>query len=205
MIADTRTLGRDESQAKSLPPALSYSPLVVPLTYDVQLNPATDTPKQDEPTPTTTDESTPKPKVKKRRGSITLLRRDLYDARYQLISETEETDTSTEQPGLDFVDNPSDLVPGVYEGGLKTWECSLDLVDCLSTIYSDISKLRGKRIIEVSGRLCLILNVSFIDLSTCLYIDWLWNCCSIPLSIKTVTVRTTPRRTFTNRNYTTRL
>ena len=146
---------------------MSYSPLVVPLTYDVQLNPETDTPKQDESTtPTTTDESIPKPKVKKRRGSITLLRRDLYDARYQLISETEETDSSTEQPGLDFVDNPSDLVPGVYEGGLKTWECSLDLVDCLSTIYPDTSKLRGKRIIEVSGRLYLILTVPFIDMLT---------------------------------------
>ena len=34
---------------------------------------------------------------------------------------------------LDFLDAPSDLVvPGVYEGGLiKTWECSLDLVEHL--------------------------------------------------------------------------
>jgi hypothetical protein len=29
---------------------------------------------------------------------------------------------------LRFLDAPSDLISGVYEGGLKTWECSLDLV-----------------------------------------------------------------------------
>ncbi len=83
-------------------------------------------------------------------GEVVLSRRDLFDARFQLISdaEAERQDGRSER---DFVDAPSDVVPGVYEGGLKTWECSLDLVDCLHMIYGDgISPaVRGKRILEV--------------------------------------------------------
>lgn len=55
---------------------------------------------------------------------LKLMRRDLFDARFQLISESSTAETSKD---LEFVDAPSDLVPGVYEGGLKTWECSSDL------------------------------------------------------------------------------
>ena len=80
------------------------------------------------------------------RPEFSLSRRDLFDARFQLISQTgtEESDKSAE--GLEFLDAPSDLLPGVYEGGLKTWESSLDLVQVLSGI--DL-KLSGKRILEV--------------------------------------------------------
>ncbi|KAH9930475.1 uncharacterized protein BXZ73DRAFT_90292 [Epithele typhae] len=54
---------------------------------------------------------------------------------------------------IDFLDAPSDLVPGVYEGGLKTWECSLDLVHCIASIHGDglAGWLRGKRVVEVIG------------------------------------------------------
>ncbi|KAK6996990.1 hypothetical protein R3P38DRAFT_3069098 [Favolaschia claudopus] len=82
-------------------------------------------------------------------GKIAALsRRDLFDARFQLISEgTDDTDGA---PGLDFLDAPSDLVPGVYEGGLKTWECSLDLVGYLDSLPdSSETRLPGKRILEV--------------------------------------------------------
>ena len=99
--------------------------------------------------------------------SLTLARRDLFDARFQLISsdepgngdadvdETKNTVSKDSAAGpvedaLSFLDAPSDLVPGVYEGGLKTWECSLDLVDCLDEILSgETQNLRGKRILEV--------------------------------------------------------
>ena len=60
--------------------------------------------------------------------------------------------TETGPSNVEFIDAPSDLVPGVYEGGLKTWECSLDLVACLSTIYGSqiANALQRKRILEVS-------------------------------------------------------
>jgi len=52
---------------------------------------------------------------------------------------------------LEFLEAPSDLVPGVYEGGLKTWECSLDLVDYLDQIRETemFRGIRGKRVLEV--------------------------------------------------------
>ncbi|KAF7357921.1 hypothetical protein MVEN_00838500 [Mycena venus] len=74
------------------------------------------------------------------RKNVTLARRDLFDARFQLISEGRGDEPPAETPAansaLGFLDAPSDLVPGVYEGGLKTWECSLDLVGCGTGIPS---------------------------------------------------------------------
>ncbi|KAE9607962.1 putative protein-histidine N-methyltransferase [Lupinus albus] len=44
----------------------------------------------------------------------------------------------------------SDLVPGKYEGGLKLWEGSLDLIKALlSDIKSDFISFGGKRVLEV--------------------------------------------------------
>ena len=58
---------------------------------------------------------------------------------------------------LDFLDAPSDLVPGVYEGGLKTWECSLDLVEHLHDLQSSLS-FAGKRVLEVRGFFASVLS-----------------------------------------------
>ncbi|KAH7390924.1 hypothetical protein DE146DRAFT_618748 [Phaeosphaeria sp. MPI-PUGE-AT-0046c] len=60
--------------------------------------------------------------------SITLPRRDLFDVRLQLMAEDplspdNTTTTTTPLTGLES----SDLTPNIYEGGYKTWECSLDL------------------------------------------------------------------------------
>ncbi|KAG2367185.1 hypothetical protein BDR07DRAFT_1373011 [Suillus spraguei] len=91
-----------------------------------------------------------------RGGELSLPRRDLFDARFQLISQNADADDpdALEQPSINarsalhFLDTPSDLVPLVYEGGLKTWECSLDLASYLDGISSrfDVS---GKRVLEI--------------------------------------------------------
>lgn len=86
-----------------------------------------------------------------------LARRDLFDARFQLIAQDASSRPDSQHGTLEFealddlafLEAPSDLVPGVYEGGLKTWECSLDLVVCLHNILQDDTKLLGKRILEV--------------------------------------------------------
>lgn len=87
--------------------------------------------------------------------NVALSRRDLFDARFQLISDDDAgtSGTGTSPSEVEFVDAPSDLVPGVYEGGLKTWECSLDLVTCLASIYGPqiAIALGRKRILEVCG------------------------------------------------------
>ncbi|KAJ7233915.1 hypothetical protein C8J57DRAFT_1439586 [Mycena rebaudengoi] len=104
---------------ESLPTLISYSPLEIPLSSS--------------------------------RKKVTLARRDLFDARFQLISEgpgDEPTSDSEAPAALGFLDAPSDLVPGVYEGGLKTWECSLDLVQYLDGL-GEAHSLLGKRILEI--------------------------------------------------------
>ncbi|KAG5633979.1 hypothetical protein H0H81_004086 [Sphagnurus paluster] len=111
-----------------LPHVISYSPLVVPILSD-----------------------------QKDLQQVTLARRDLFDARFQLIAQEEAPTSSNSalqaegvvQPGpsaLAFVEAPSDLVPGVYEGGLKTWECALDLAGHLA---AERLSARGKRVLEV--------------------------------------------------------
>jgi protein-histidine N-methyltransferase len=80
-------------------------------------------------------------------GELVLPRRDLFDARFQLISQAAD-DKNID--GLEYLEAPSDLVSGIYEGGLKTWECSLDLVDVLNDVHGqDASPLPGKSVLEV--------------------------------------------------------
>lgn len=107
-----------------------------------------------------------------------ILRRDLFDARFQvlaqdsdpdrmndnlIISQSEEEEKEEEEgKGREgFINEDSDLVKGIYEGGLKTWECSLDLIDCLENFGYGIpphssevieEKVRGKSILEVGEK-----------------------------------------------------
>ena len=97
---------------------------------------------------------------------LTLVRRDLFDARFQLISEDEYGPHANDQPhpagasALEFIEAPSDLVPGVYEGGLKTWECSLDIVNYLDVLADDFTDtdIRGKRLLEV--QFCRVYDIT---------------------------------------------
>ncbi|KAG6840316.1 hypothetical protein C0991_007466 [Blastosporella zonata] len=79
---------------------------------------------------------------------LALVRRDLFDARFQLIAQENTENDPAAENALAFVEAPSDLVPGVYEGGLKTWECSVDLAGSLVGLGSQLDP-RGKRILEV--------------------------------------------------------
>jgi protein-histidine N-methyltransferase len=64
------------------------------------------------------------------RGIVQLPRRELWDVRLQLMA---EDDTAGEaQPGL----GDHDVKTGVYEGGFKSWESSVDLVKCLFKEHS---------------------------------------------------------------------
>jgi protein-histidine N-methyltransferase len=91
------------------------------------------------------------------RPGHTLARRDLFDVRFQLSLSHEQPDEQTTA----FVDAPADLVPGTYEGGLKTWECALDLAayldrDVLKTQAGVAAatagrRVHGSRVLEVSS------------------------------------------------------
>ncbi|KAI0117330.1 hypothetical protein F4814DRAFT_415930 [Daldinia grandis] len=65
-------------------------------------------------------------------GKIQLPRRELWDVRVQLMAEDDGGDT---EPGL----GNHDVKTGVYEGGFKSWESSVDLVKVLSLSKSFLS------------------------------------------------------------------
>lgn len=75
----------------------------------------------------------------------TLTRRDLFDVRFQLSLSHDQPDDQTTA----FVDAPADLVPGTYEGGLKTWECALDLAAYLDR---DVLKAQAGMAVAAAGR-----------------------------------------------------
>lgn len=122
----------------TLPPRISYSSLNIPL-------------KQSE---------------------AILYRRDLFDARFQLINdadnnleeEEEEEELGIDQSGMECkvkgqdksegfsAGANTDLIPRVYEGGFKTWECAIDLVQYLEvklTSEGEISLLKDCSVIEL--------------------------------------------------------
>ncbi|KAG8904002.1 hypothetical protein FRB99_002414 [Tulasnella sp. 403] len=90
---------------------------------------------------------------------LVLPRRDLFDVRFQLISEDDSgvTGANSDSRGskadledtLRFIDAPSDVVSGVYEGGLKIWECSLDLVAYMHRRKVNREWLTGKAVLEL--------------------------------------------------------
>ena len=83
-------------------------------------------------------------------GRVTHLpKRELFDVRVQLLNEGGANDDI-----IDQIDK-ADLRAGVYEGGFKTWECSLDLASLLLDRgpRKDIDELiRCDQVIEVSLR-----------------------------------------------------
>ena len=62
-------------------------------------------------------------------SSVTIPRRELFDVRAQLMAE-DQTPDELAISGL----SSDDVQPNVYEGGFKTWECSLDLSHYLLTL-----------------------------------------------------------------------
>ena len=79
--------------------------------------------------------------------------------RFQLsLSPAQDPPSERDEQTAAFVDAPADLVPGTYEGGLKTWECALDLAayldrDVLGAPHAGVAAGRrvcGSRVLEVS-------------------------------------------------------
>lgn len=64
-------------------------------------------------------------------SSTTLFRRELFDVKHQLMSEF-ETNQDTLENDILIGETSEDVRKNVYEGGLKSWECSIDLVDTLT-------------------------------------------------------------------------
>ena len=77
---------------------------------------------------------------------IRVPRRELFDIRAQLMAE----DTQDHQQPLVGIDQ-DDIKTNVYEGGFKTWECSLDLAKYVAEIHAgeDVPSRQRRHYIEV--------------------------------------------------------
>ncbi|KAH9518380.1 Histidine protein methyltransferase 1 [Bulinus truncatus] len=84
--------------------------------------------------------------------------------------QSEENCIQSTQNVLDAVNSHSDLIAGKYEGGLKIWECGLDLVQFLSSHEAEtIVEIKGKTILELGcgaglpGLYCLKSGAQRVD------------------------------------------
>jgi|HubBroStandDraft_4_1064222.scaffolds.fasta_scaffold461911_2 protein-histidine N-methyltransferase len=73
---------------------------------------------------------------------IAIPRRELWDVRVQLMA---ESDADGDEVGL----GKDDVKTGVYEGGFKSWESSVDLVKVLAAKTREGWAVRERRILEV--------------------------------------------------------
>ncbi|KAF8324280.1 uncharacterized protein EI90DRAFT_3075664 [Cantharellus anzutake] len=98
---------------------------------------------------------------------IIIPRRDLFDVRFQLISQTDPDsleDSIEPDPRLAYIEAPSDLMPGAYEGGLKTWECSLDLASYLADSRPFGAWTESHKILEIGCGTAVPTMFLFLDL-----------------------------------------
>jgi protein-histidine N-methyltransferase len=88
-------------------------------------------------------------------GTVTLPRRELWDVRVQLMAEEDEEEAPELEPGL----GNHDVKTGIYEGGFKSWESSVDMVKVLASEGYSESLAKGPcRVIEVRQPLLIGRN-----------------------------------------------
>lgn len=111
---------------------------------------------------------------------IGIPRRELWDVRAQLMAEDEGSGEGLLGLGND------DVKTGVYEGGFKSWESSVDLVKVLSgrTIVGE-GRRRVLEVCVIFIETLLAAKLSRVIILTNL-IAWLWNCSSISSSLPMV-------------------
>ncbi|SCU88470.1 LADA_0E10352g1_1 [Lachancea dasiensis] len=80
---------------------------------------------------------------------IPLYRRELFDVKHQLMTEADDEASVHSSVELEILmgETNEDVRRNVYEGGLKSWECSIDLVDALSLSLSE--SIRSSTILEL--------------------------------------------------------
>ena len=83
--------------------------------------------------------------------NIKLPRRELFDIRAQLMAE----DTSFER-SLAMGLSADDITPRIYEGGFKTWECSVDLARYLAGRADIIDSVRCQKLHVIEVRVTLV-------------------------------------------------
>jgi len=85
-----------------------------------------------------------------------MFKRNVNDIKFEIASTEEDGDNMIATAVL----QQTDIIPGVYEGGLKTWECSIDLVKYLSEQPNEL--FENKSVVEVSHSKSIFIKHSYI-------------------------------------------
>ena len=136
-------------------------------------------------------------------GVVRIPRRELWDVRVQLMAEADDEDDDDAQgpEGL----GKEDVKTGVYEGGFKSWESSVDLVKSLAAehVLASLGK-SCMRVIEVSttynDRSCLCAvychTVHYLhEANTDVCASWVVELLCPPWPCSNGSFRSIPRRT----------
>lgn len=80
-----------------------------------------------------------------------LFKRTLADVKFQMAEQDNFVDDDADKEVVSMLNlsGNSDLIKGVYEGGFKTWECSIDMVQFLSGLPND--QISNKKVLEVNN------------------------------------------------------
>jgi protein-histidine N-methyltransferase len=118
----------------------------------------------------------------------TIYKRTLEDVKFQMaeqdmLGEVEDK-ANTEVANMLNLSGNTDLIKGVYEGGFKTWECSIDMVQYLASLPED--QITNKRVLEVKGihYIKIIEEETNIIFVYFLLQAWLWLFTSFSLFVK---------------------
>lgn len=76
-------------------------------------------------------------------SNVKMFKRNVNDIKFEIASTEEDGDNMIATAVL----QQTDIIPGVYEGGLKTWECSIDLVKYLSEQPNEL--FENKSVVEL--------------------------------------------------------
>ncbi|KAI7891897.1 uncharacterized protein EV154DRAFT_419709 [Mucor mucedo] len=78
-----------------------------------------------------------------------LYKRTLADVKFQMAEQDNLVDENADKDVVSMLNlsGNSDLIKGVYEGGFKTWECSIDMVQYLSGLPED--QVTNKKVLEL--------------------------------------------------------
>lgn len=83
--------------------------------------------------------------------AIKLPRRELFDIRAQIMAENMSFERSS-VAGL----SADDIMPRIYEGGFKTWECAIDLARYLAGRADVIDSVQRQQLHVIEVRMILI-------------------------------------------------
>ena len=81
---------------------------------------------------------------------LLMWKRSVSDVMFEMAQKDQELSTENDDKNLIHIaHSQSDLVPSVYEGGFKTWECTYDLICYLDHFIQNNNCLQGQTVLEM--------------------------------------------------------